>query len=92
MKKINAKCSNSNCQSKNYIIAISKKDLNSKRCTNCDSKFKETAQSKVKNKVKNIETHLGIKKGSTEGNTIGAIIMLVFWGIIIFAIFKSNNF
>jgi len=88
MKKINAKCSNSNCQSKNYIIAISKKDLNSKRCTNCDSKFKETAQSKVKN----IETHLGIKKGSTEGNTIGAIIMVIFWGIIIFAIFKSNNF
>ena len=88
MQKINAKCSNSNCQSNSYIIAINKKDLNSKRCTNCDSKFKETAQSKVKN----IETHLGIKKGSTEGKTIGIIIMVVFWGIVIFAILKSNNF
>ena len=43
-------------------------------------------------KKKNTETHLGIKKGSTEGKTIGIIIMVVFWGIVIFAILKSNNF
>jgi hypothetical protein len=48
-------------------------------------------QSKPKKK-KNTETHLGIKKGSTEGKTIGIIIMVVFWGIVIFAILKSNNF
>ena len=88
MKKINAKCSNSNCQSKNYIIAISKKDLNSKRCTNCDSKFKETAQSKVKN----IETHLGIKKGSKAGGAYGIIIMLAFIVVCIILILKTNNF
>tara|TARA_B100000767_G_C19493634_1_gene421277 strand:- start:377 stop:643 length:267 start_codon:yes stop_codon:yes gene_type:complete len=88
VEKINAKCSNSNCQSNSYIIAINKKDLNSKKCINCGSKFKETFQSKAKN----IETHLGIKKGSTEGKTIGIIIMVVFWGIVIFAILKSNNF
>jgi len=28
VEKINAKCSNSNCQSNSYIIVISKKDLN----------------------------------------------------------------
>tara|TARA_B110000261_G_scaffold90316_1_gene102907 strand:+ start:168 stop:434 length:267 start_codon:yes stop_codon:yes gene_type:complete len=88
VEMINAKCSNSNCQSNSYIIAINKKDLNSKKCINCGSKFKETFQSKAKN----IETHLGIKKGSTEGKTIGIIIMVVFWGIVIFAILKSNNF
>ena len=87
MEKINAKCSNSNCQSNNYIIAISKKDLNSKKCINCGSKFKETVQSKAKN----IETHLGIKKGSTEGNAIGVIIMVAFWGIVIFAILNTNS-
>jgi Zn ribbon nucleic-acid-binding protein len=88
VEKINAKCSNSNCQSNNYIIAISKKDLNSKKCINCGSKFKETVQSKAKN----IETHLGIKKGSTEGNAIGVIIMVAFIVVCVILILKTNNF
>jgi transcriptional antiterminator len=88
VEKINAKCSNSNCQSNSYIIAINKKDLNSKKCINCGSKFKETFQSKAKN----IETHLGIKKGSTEGNAIGIVIMVAFVVVCIILIIKSNNF
>ena len=43
------------------------------------------------NKKKNTETHLGIKKGSTEGNAIGIIIMIAFWGVVIFAILKTNS-
>ena len=88
MEKINAKCSNSNCQSNSYIIAINKKDLNSKKCINCGSKFKETVQSKAKN----IEAHLGIKKGSTEGNAIGVIIMVAFIVVCVILILKTNNF
>ena len=42
-------------------------------------------------KEKNTETHLGIKKGSKEGNAIGIIIMVAFWGIVIFAILKTNS-
>ena len=42
-------------------------------------------------KKENSETHLGIKKGSTEGNAIGVIIMVAFWGIVIFAILNTNS-
>jgi len=49
-------------------------------------------QSKTK-KNKSKETHhLGIKKGSTEGNTIGVVIMVAFIAVCVILILKSNNF
>jgi len=42
-------------------------------------------------KEKNTETHFGVKKGSKEGNAIGIIIMVAFWGIVIFVILKTNS-
>ena len=48
-------------------------------------------QSKPKKK-KNTETHLGIKKGSTEGNVIGIVIVVAFVAVCIILIIKSNNF
>ncbi|MDA8848589.1 S1C family serine protease [Candidatus Pelagibacter ubique] len=43
-EKITANCSNPNCLSYNYLLQISKKDLNSKIC-DCGSKYKKTTES-----------------------------------------------
>ena len=43
-------------------------------------------------KKKNKGTHLGIKKGSTEGNAIGIVIVVAFIAVCIILIIKSNNF
>lgn len=44
-EKITVNCRNSNCQSYNYSRRVSKEDLNSRICSNCGSKFKETTES-----------------------------------------------
>ena len=49
-------------------------------------------QSKTKKKKSKETHHLGIKKGSTEGNTIGVVIMVAFIAVCVILILKSNNF
>ena len=68
------------------------------KCKECGKKVSTSAKTcpscgvpSPTKKEKNTETHLGIKKGSPEGNAIGIIIMVAFWGIVIFAILNTNS-
>jgi uncharacterized membrane protein YvbJ len=68
------------------------------KCKECGKKVSTSAKTcpscgvpSPTKKEKKAETHLGIKKGSPEGNAIGIIIMIAFWGIVIFAILNTNS-
>jgi len=68
------------------------------KCKECGKKVSTSAKTcpscgvpSPTKKEKKAETHLGIKKGSPEGNAIGIILMVAFWGIVIFAILNTNS-
>ena len=42
---IKVRCSNLYCTSNNLIVSIQKADLNSEKCTHCNSKYMETSRS-----------------------------------------------
>jgi ribosomal protein L37E len=103
-----AHCRNYQCRDYTQMYKIPKSYLDFEKCKLCDSMFMEPKtvngkplmpsdgiydkiQNRIK-KAKNIETHLGIKKGSTEGNAIGIVIMVAFVAVCIILIIKSNNF
>ena len=66
-------------------------------CQECGKKVSTSADTcpncGVPNPTAKVENMLGmkVKKGSTEGNAIGIIIMVVFWGVVIFAIVNTNS-
>ena len=66
-------------------------------CKECEKEVSTSAKTcpscGVPNPTAKVENMLGmkVKKGSTEGNAIGIIIMVAFWGVVIFAIVNTNS-
>ena len=71
-ERINVSCGNSNCESKDYIIGIQKKDLNSARCVNCDGILKKRnsqPNEKEPGQIKNKDKTSGVGTGFFVSNT-----------------------